>query len=204
MGQGALLVLKWLSEQDSGASRAEPQLGQRKLGLSSHQRKTQRSPGLGVMMGQLFLCHRSHGARTLLPLTSEKSRHRWIILTLLSYRPAQYIYSTLNIKTYLFSLLVHMLSPFPSCPVPITHYLMRAETSGNSLFPYEYHILQFGKVLRYKMYPILTRPPGELEEVLLRRGECVLSWQKGEHAIRSVIFPVFKRKYFVRTRHAAY
>lgn len=87
-------------------------------------------------------------------------------------------------------------------------YIMKAETSGNSSFPYEYLILWFEKVQKYKMYLILMWPPGERVkgDFVLRVRVCVcaraLRGQKGEHAIKNVIFPIFKRKYFVRMRHA--
>lgn len=106
----------------------------------------------------------------LLSLTNEKARLKWIILALLSHRPIRYIYLKLNIKTYLFSLLVHRLSPLP---LPQMGYIMKAETSGNSSFPYEYLILQFEKVQKYQMYLILMWPPGERVKGDFAKGECV-------------------------------
>lgn len=49
---------------------------------------------------------------------------------------------------------------------------MKAETSGNSSFPYEYLILQFEKVQKYKMYLILTWPPGERVKGDFAKGVC--------------------------------
>ena len=96
-----------------------PQLGQRKLDLSSHQGKTQRSPELEVMMGQLFYCFtEALACSNLLPQTNAKPGLKWVILALLSHWPMQHIYSTLNIKTYLFCPLTHKLFPLPSGPIP--------------------------------------------------------------------------------------
>lgn len=80
---------------------------------------------------------------------------------------------------------------------------MRTETSGNSSFPSAYHILQFEKGQNYRMYPVLMWTPGErVRGGLIKGCVCVLSWQKGEHVIKNATFPILKRKYFVRMRHA--
>lgn len=52
------------------------------------------------------------------------------------------------------------------------------------------------------MYPIRTWPPGRVSGGVVQ--VCVLSWQKGEHAIKNCMLPIFERKYFVRTRDAVY
>lgn len=150
-----------------GPARTETPAGPEEIRPQLPPRKGTADPWAGSDDGPTLTVSQKPSRTAPCSLTNEKSRRRWIILALLSYRSVQYIYSTLNIKTYLFSLVAHKLFPLTSCLSPI-----RTETSGNSSFPYEYRILQFEKVLKSNMYPILTGPQGKESEEVLLRGVC--------------------------------
>lgn len=112
----------------------------------SEEMKPQLPPGTyrrALMMGWPLYCFiEALEHSNLLSLTNEKTRLKLIILALLSSRPIQYIYLKLNIKSIYF--LAHKLSSLLAHPH--LSYIIGAETSGNSSFPYEYRILWFEKV----------------------------------------------------------
>lgn len=117
----------WNNSQNRilGPARTETPAGPEEIGPQLPPREGTAGPWAGSDDGPTLTVSQKPSSTAPCSLTNEKSRRRWIILVLLSYRPIQDIYSTLNVKTYLFSLLAHKLFPLSSCPIPHKNWNFR-------------------------------------------------------------------------------